>query len=75
MSALVPTAPRDLITPRSVQTCANSAVVFALDATAGRDTGDAPVVRVSCVGADSGEAVAVDELRAAPSRRILPMVG
>ena len=51
------------------------AVVFALDATAGRDTGDDPIVRVSYVDADSGEAVAVDELRAAPSRRILPMAG
>lgn len=51
------------------------AVVFALDATVGRDTGDDPIVRVSYVDADSGEAVAVDELRAAPSRRILPMAG
>ncbi|MFF3129533.1 MauE/DoxX family redox-associated membrane protein [Streptomyces sp. NPDC057908] len=51
------------------------AVVFALDATAGRDTGGAPVVRVSYVDADSGEAVAVDELNAVPSRRILPMAG
>ncbi|MEV0492809.1 MauE/DoxX family redox-associated membrane protein [Streptomyces atratus] len=51
------------------------AVVFALDATAGRDTGDDPVVRVSYVDADSGEAVAVDELGAVPSRKILPMAG
>lgn len=51
------------------------AVVFALDATAGRDTGDDPVVRVSYVDADSGEAVAVDELSAMPSRKILPMAG
>jgi hypothetical protein len=29
-------------------------VVFALDATAGRDTGGDPVVRVSYVDADSG---------------------
>nr|WTB30760.1 hypothetical protein OG781_15765 [Streptomyces sp. NBC_00830] len=49
--------------------------MFALDATAGRDTGDDPIVGVSYVDADSGEAVAVDELRAVPSRRILPMVG
>ncbi|MFE7237141.1 MauE/DoxX family redox-associated membrane protein [Streptomyces sp. NPDC057580] len=51
------------------------AVVFALDATAGRDTGDDPVVRVSYVDADSGEAVAVDELGAVPSRKSLPMAG
>ncbi|MFE4337564.1 MauE/DoxX family redox-associated membrane protein, partial [Streptomyces sp. NPDC056831] len=51
------------------------AVVFALDATAGRDTGGDPVVRVSYVDADSGEAVAVDELNAVPSRRIVPMAG
>ncbi|MEU0833593.1 MauE/DoxX family redox-associated membrane protein [Streptomyces sp. NPDC056231] len=51
------------------------AVVFALDATAGRDTGDDPVVRVSYIDADSGEAVAVDELGAVPSRKSLPMAG
>ncbi|MFI6730472.1 hypothetical protein NRF20_44805 [Streptomyces sp. R-74717] len=51
------------------------AVVFALDATAGRDSGGDPIVRVSYVDADSGEAVAVDELNAVPSRRILPMAG
>ncbi|MFF1914900.1 MauE/DoxX family redox-associated membrane protein [Streptomyces sp. NPDC058239] len=51
------------------------AVVFALDATAGRDTGGDPVVRVSYVDADSGEAVAMDELNAVPSRKILPMAG
>ncbi|MFF1834969.1 MauE/DoxX family redox-associated membrane protein [Streptomyces sp. NPDC058231] len=51
------------------------AVVFALDATAGRDTDDSPIVRVSYVDADSGEAVAVEELEAVPSRRILPMAG
>ncbi|MFJ7495941.1 MauE/DoxX family redox-associated membrane protein [Streptomyces sp. NPDC097727] len=51
------------------------AVVFALDATAGRDSGDDPIVRVSYVDADSGEAVAVDKLNAVPSRRILPMAG
>ncbi|MGW1085258.1 hypothetical protein ACWD4L_02575, partial [Streptomyces sp. NPDC002596] len=51
------------------------AVVFALDATAGRDTGDDPVVRVSYVDADSGEAVAVDELGTVPSRKSLPMAG
>ncbi|MFI9626643.1 MauE/DoxX family redox-associated membrane protein [Streptomyces sp. NPDC052042] len=50
-------------------------VVFALDATAGRDTGDDPIVRVSYVDAESGEAVAVDELNAVPSRRSLPMAG
>ncbi|MGW3655363.1 MauE/DoxX family redox-associated membrane protein [Streptomyces sp. NPDC005151] len=50
-------------------------VVFALDATAGRDTGGDPVVRVSYVDADSGEAVAVDELGAVPSRKSLPMAG
>ncbi|MFF9508719.1 MauE/DoxX family redox-associated membrane protein [Streptomyces sp. NPDC014724] len=51
------------------------AVVFALDATAGRDSGGDPIVRVSYVDADSGEAVAADELNAVPSRRILPMAG
>ncbi|MDF6042187.1 hypothetical protein LRD69_08420 [Streptomyces sp. JH14] len=51
------------------------AVVFALDATAVRDTGADAVVRVSYVDADSGEAVAVDELGAVPSRKILPMAG
>lgn len=51
------------------------AVVFALDATAGRDTGDDPIVRVSYVDADSGEAVALDELGAVPSRKSLPMAG
>ncbi|MFB9578266.1 hypothetical protein [Streptomyces yanii] len=51
------------------------AVVFTLDATAGRDTGDDPVVRVSYVDADSGEAVAVDELGAVPSRKSVPMAG
>ncbi|MEU6014325.1 MauE/DoxX family redox-associated membrane protein [Streptomyces sp. NPDC047515] len=51
------------------------AVVFALDATAGRDTGDDPIVRVSYVDVDSGEAVAMDELGAVPSRRVLPMAG
>ncbi|SCF65262.1 MauE/DoxX family redox-associated membrane protein [Streptomyces sp. Ncost-T10-10d] len=51
------------------------AVVFALDATAGRDSGGDPIVRVSYVDADSGEAVAVDELNSVPSRRILPMAG
>ncbi|MET7856414.1 MauE/DoxX family redox-associated membrane protein [Streptomyces sp. NPDC005318] len=50
------------------------AVVFALDATAVRDSPD-PLVRVSYVDADSGEAVAVDELGAVPSRKILPMAG
>ncbi|GGT74852.1 hypothetical protein P6B95_01260 [Streptomyces atratus] len=51
------------------------AVVFALDATTGRDSGGDPIVRVSYVDADSGEAVAVDELNAVPSRRNLPMAG
>ncbi|WTU46277.1 hypothetical protein OG953_01990 [Streptomyces sp. NBC_00057] len=51
------------------------AVVFALDATAGRAAGGDPVVRVSYVDADSGEAVAVEELGSVPSRRILPMAG
>ncbi|MET8329458.1 MauE/DoxX family redox-associated membrane protein [Streptomyces sp. NPDC005181] len=51
------------------------AVVFALDATAGRDSGADPVVRVSYVDADSGEAVAVEELGSVPSRRVLPMAG
>ncbi|MEU9622984.1 MauE/DoxX family redox-associated membrane protein [Streptomyces sp. NPDC088251] len=51
------------------------AVVFALDATAGRDTGDDPIVRVSYVDAESGETVATDELNAVPSRRGLPMAG
>ncbi|MFJ7254396.1 MauE/DoxX family redox-associated membrane protein [Streptomyces sp. NPDC098085] len=51
------------------------AVVFALDATAGRDTGDDPIVRVNYVDAESGETVATDELNAVPSRRGLPMAG
>ncbi|MFF4084931.1 MauE/DoxX family redox-associated membrane protein [Streptomyces sp. NPDC001777] len=51
------------------------AVLFALDATAVRDAGKDPVVRVGYVDAESGEAVAVDELNAVPSRRSLPMAG
>ncbi|MFF2327206.1 MULTISPECIES: MauE/DoxX family redox-associated membrane protein [unclassified Streptomyces] len=51
------------------------AVVFALDATAGRDSGDAPLVRVSYVDADSGAPVAADELNAVRSRKVLPMAG
>ncbi|MFF2958722.1 MauE/DoxX family redox-associated membrane protein [Streptomyces sp. NPDC057963] len=51
------------------------AVVFALDATLGRDTGDDPIVRVGYVDAESGETVATDELNAVPSRRGLPMAG
>ncbi|WP_232839139.1 MauE/DoxX family redox-associated membrane protein [Streptomyces triticisoli] len=50
-------------------------VVFALDATAGRDTPGDPVVRVSFVDADSGEPVARELLDAVPPRRALPMVG
>lgn len=50
-------------------------VVFALDATAGRDTPGDPVIRVSVVDADSGEPVARELLDAVPPRRALPMVG
>ncbi|WP_406723855.1 MauE/DoxX family redox-associated membrane protein [Streptomyces sp. GD-15H] len=50
-------------------------VVFALDATASRDTPGDPAVRVSFVDADSGEPVAQEMLNAVPSRRALPMVG
>jgi hypothetical protein len=50
-------------------------VVFALDATAGRDTPGDPVVRVSFVDADSGGPVARELLDAVPPRRALPMVG
>ncbi|MGX4691900.1 MauE/DoxX family redox-associated membrane protein [Streptomyces sp. JNUCC 63] len=50
-------------------------VVFALDATASRDTPGDPVVRVSFVDADSGEPVAQEMLNAVPARRVLPMVG
>ena len=50
-------------------------VLFALDATAGRDSPGEPVVRVSCVDADSGEPVAQEVLNAVPVRRALPTVG
>ncbi|MEV0696158.1 hypothetical protein AB0I73_40740, partial [Streptomyces sp. NPDC050388] len=50
-------------------------VVFALDATASRDTPDDPAVRVSFVDADSGEPVAQKMLNAVSSRRALPTVG
>ncbi|GAA3367125.1 hypothetical protein GCM10020367_68750 [Streptomyces sannanensis] len=50
-------------------------VVFALDATASRDTPGDPVIRVSFVDADSGEPVAQEMLNAVPPRRALPTVG
>ncbi|MEU6818485.1 MauE/DoxX family redox-associated membrane protein [Streptomyces sp. NPDC046860] len=50
------------------------AVLFALDAAAGRDTPGDPVIRVGYVDADTGAPVAVEELRAAPSRRSLRLV-
>ncbi|PWI08976.1 hypothetical protein DIZ27_20045 [Streptomyces sp. NWU339] len=50
-------------------------VVFALDATASRDTPDDPAVRVGFVDADSGEPVAQKMLNAVSSRRALPTVG
>ncbi|WP_263170848.1 MauE/DoxX family redox-associated membrane protein [Streptomyces sp. SCSIO ZS0520] len=50
-------------------------VVFALDATAGRDTPGDPMVRVSYVDADSGQALAAEELQTVPRRSALPMAG
>ncbi|PZG97493.1 hypothetical protein C1I97_25365 [Streptomyces sp. NTH33] len=50
-------------------------VVFALDATAARDTPGDPVIRVGLVDADSGEPVAQEMLNAVSPRRALPMVG
>ncbi|MGW5127463.1 MauE/DoxX family redox-associated membrane protein [Streptomyces sp. NPDC004069] len=50
-------------------------VVFALDATASRDTAGDPVVRVSFVDADTGEPLASDLLNAIPPRRALPTLG
>lgn len=49
-------------------------VVFALDATASRDTTGEPAVRVSIVDADTGEAVADDLLTVRP-RKLLPLAG
>ncbi|MEU7380177.1 MULTISPECIES: MauE/DoxX family redox-associated membrane protein [unclassified Streptomyces] len=50
-------------------------VVFALDATAGRDTPGDPAVRVNYVDAHTGEPLAATLLRAVPSRRSLPTFG
>ncbi|MFD4970779.1 MauE/DoxX family redox-associated membrane protein [Streptomyces sp. NPDC058424] len=50
-------------------------VVFALDATAGRDTPGDPVVRVSFIDANTGESLAADLLNAVPPRRALPTLG
>ncbi|MEU6733313.1 MauE/DoxX family redox-associated membrane protein [Streptomyces physcomitrii] len=50
-------------------------VVFALDATAGRDTPGDPMVRVSYVDADTGQALAAEELQTVPRRSALPMAG
>lgn len=50
------------------------AVLFALDATAGRDTPGDPMIRVSYVDADTGAPVAAEELRAALARRSLRLV-
>ena len=49
-------------------------VVFALDATASRDTTGEPAVRVGIVDADTGEAVADDLLTVRP-RTALPLAG
>ncbi|SCK11606.1 hypothetical protein H181DRAFT_00647 [Streptomyces sp. WMMB 714] len=49
-------------------------VVFALDATASRDTAGAPAARVSVVDADTGEPVGVD-LAAVRPRDALPVAG
>ncbi|MFC4493725.1 MauE/DoxX family redox-associated membrane protein [Streptomyces ovatisporus] len=49
-------------------------VVFALDATASRDTAGAPAARVSVVDADTGEPVGVD-LAAVRPRTALPVAG
>ncbi|MEU6007750.1 MauE/DoxX family redox-associated membrane protein [Streptomyces sp. NPDC047453] len=50
-------------------------VVFALDATVGRDTPGDPVVRVSFIDANTGEPLAADLLNAVPPRRALPTLG
>ncbi|MFG3197070.1 MauE/DoxX family redox-associated membrane protein [Streptomyces sp. NPDC048208] len=50
------------------------AVLFALDATAGRDTPGDPVIRVSYVDADTGAPVAARELSEVPARRALRLV-
>ncbi|MFD4609449.1 MauE/DoxX family redox-associated membrane protein [Streptomyces sp. NPDC058440] len=50
-------------------------VVFALDATAGRDTPGDPAVRVNYIDAHTGEPLAATLLRAVPRRRTLPTLG
>ncbi|MFJ3662742.1 MauE/DoxX family redox-associated membrane protein [Streptomyces sp. NPDC090119] len=50
------------------------AVLFALDASVGRDTPGDPVIRVSYVDADTGAPVAAGEPRATPARRSLRLV-
>ncbi|WP_326802672.1 hypothetical protein OIE49_14455 [Streptomyces sp. NBC_01788] len=50
-------------------------VVFALDATAGRDTPGDPAVRVNYIDAHTGESLAATLLRAVPPRRSLPTLG
>ncbi|MFJ4518232.1 MauE/DoxX family redox-associated membrane protein [Streptomyces sp. NPDC088816] len=50
-------------------------VVFALDATAGRDTPGDPAVRVNYVDAHTGEPLATASLRAVGPRRSLPTLG
>lgn len=49
-------------------------VVFALDATASRDTTGEPAVQVAVVDADTGEPVATDLLTVRP-RKLLPLAG
>ncbi|MEU6404775.1 MauE/DoxX family redox-associated membrane protein [Streptomyces sp. NPDC046985] len=51
------------------------AVLFALDAAAGRDTPGDPVIRVSYIDADTGAPVAADELRAVAPHRSLRLAG
>lgn len=50
-------------------------VVFALDATASRDTVAEPAVRVSVVDADTGQPVEADLVAAARPRTVLPVAG
>ncbi|MFF9122934.1 MauE/DoxX family redox-associated membrane protein [Streptomyces sp. NPDC014889] len=50
-------------------------VVFALDATASRDTPGDPAVRVSFIDANTAEPLAADLLHAVPPRRALPTLG
>lgn len=52
LSALVPTAPRDLITPRSAQTCAKSVEAYWVDSIGRRNTLIVEVLRGKTRGVD-----------------------